>query len=61
MRTTRRLTLRKESLADLTPADLAGVVAGQNQTYYCPYSALQCFTKVGACAQISAALVDCPF
>jgi hypothetical protein len=62
MRTSRRLTLRKESLTDLTPAELADVAAGQDaQTWYCPYSALQCLTRVSACANLSAALADCPF
>jgi hypothetical protein len=61
MRSTRRLTLRKEALTELTPGDLAGVAAGQDaQTWYCPYSALQCLTRIPACANLSAALADCP-
>ncbi|MDQ1713633.1 MAG: hypothetical protein QOE45_3083 [Frankiaceae bacterium] len=61
MRTGRRLTLRKEALTDLTPAEMDVVAGAQQQTFYCPYSALQCLTKVTACANLSAALQDCPF
>jgi hypothetical protein len=59
---TRRLTLRKEALTDLTPQDLDAVAGGQQaQTWYCPYSLLQCFTtNVKACQNLSAAIQDCP-
>jgi hypothetical protein len=63
MRTARKLTLRKEALTDLTPADLDSIVGAQQQTYNCPYSAtLQCFTRPVRCQQvdISALLADCP-
>jgi hypothetical protein len=57
MRTTRRLTLRKESLTELTPGDLANVAAGQAAvTVPCPYSLPGCLTK-----DLSAVLANCPF
>lgn len=59
---TRTLSLHKEALTELTAVELADVAAGQNaQTWYCPYSALQCLTQVPVCDDISAALADCPF
>lgn len=62
MRTTRTLSLRKEALAELTSDELSGVAGAQNaETYLCPASGLDCLTNVGICANISAALVDCPF
>jgi hypothetical protein len=64
MRSQRRLTLRKEALTDLTPADLDAVVGAQQQTYDCPQSAtIQCyFTRPVRCQQpdLSAMLADCP-
>ena len=32
----RTLTLRRERLAELSPAELVAVVGGQQQTYGCP-------------------------
>ena len=59
----RRLSLRKEALAELTARDLADVAAGQPvPTFYCPASLAQCLTaQVATCDNISAALADCPF
>jgi hypothetical protein len=58
---TRRLTLRKEALTDLTPQDLDAVAGAQQQTAFCPYSLLQCFTtNVKTCQNLSAAIQDCP-
>jgi hypothetical protein len=51
----RRLTLRKEALTELTPAELVAV-AGAAVTQPCPYSAPQCLTR-----EISAVLANCPF
>jgi hypothetical protein len=60
MRTARRLTLRKEALTDLTTDEIAGVAGAQQPTVPCPYSALQCLTRVTRCVDLSAVLADCP-
>lgn len=59
----RRLSLRKEALAELTTGELTGVAAGQPvPTFYCPASLWQCLThQVATCDNISAALADCPY
>lgn len=39
---TRSLTLKSETLTELTPADLAGVVGGVPPTRLCPTAQLTC-------------------
>ena len=47
----RTLTLRRERLADLSPADLAAVVGGQTQqpTWDCPDYTYYCLTGPRLC------------
>jgi hypothetical protein len=54
----RSLTLNREALTDLTPADLVDVVGAGQATVPCPYSAVQCLTRI--VNEISLALKNCP-
>ena len=61
MRTTRTLTLRKESLTELTTEEMTSVAGGQ-VTWPCPYSLVQCTTVIATVLlhDLSAAVATCP-
>jgi hypothetical protein len=54
MRTVRKLSLRKESLTELTSDEMASV-AGAAVTVPCPYTLTTCVTT-----KLSAVLAHCP-
>ena len=56
------LSLRREALADLTPADLCAIVAGAEDTRGCPPSATcpsaTCGTDTCGCGPTTAVAID---